>query len=379
MIFDDFERTDASPKLNIETDFEFLNRSARAEMQRARNFLENLASEYPDPSDLINRLRSNNNNFRSAEFELLIFSMLRKQGFILTPHPKLPNGSSSHPDFLVSTPTGNDFYLEAVLANERSTDRTDDPLIATTLDMFTNTSHENFEVIVKTSGYPSTQPSQRRFRKEILAWLDSLDPDKVQEAINTSGYNAMPKLLLRHEDLKISVQAYPLQQNRRGKSSRLLAGQFSQGGPVDSWSPIKDALAFKGNKYGALDKPLIVAVNFSGHHLDRIDEMQALFGQEQVAFSSINSVADPQIGRAPNGAWIGKSGPQYRRISGAWLFENLCVYNVFSRKPTLYLHPWATLPVPVDMLRFSHGIVADNCISWREGISLEQAFDLPQT
>ncbi|SER29061.1 MULTISPECIES: hypothetical protein [Pseudomonas] len=340
MIFDAVTRTDASPKLSIETDFEFLNRSARSEMARAREFLENLVSNYPDPDDLISRFRSNNNsNFRSAEFELLLYSALHRQGFLLTPHPELPNGSSSRPDFLVTTPVGDSFYLEAVLASENSADQTNQPLIATTLDVFTTASHANFGVIVKTSGYPSTQPRRRRILRKTLAWLNSLDPDEVQAEIDASGHDAMPTLVLNHESLEISVQALPLRADRRGKASRLLAAQFGQAGWVNSWSPIKDAITFKGNKYGSLDKPLVVAVNFSGHHLDRLDEMQALFGQEQIILSTENLDAEPRLDRAPNGAWVGKSGPQFRRVSGAWLFDNLCVYNVPSRHATLYLNP----------------------------------------
>lgn len=378
MIFDVVTRTDASPKLSIETDFQFLNRSARAEMTRAREFLEDLVTSYPDPDDLINRFRSNNNsNFRSAEFELLLYSALQRQGFLLAPHPELPNGSSSRPDFLVTTPTGDSFYLEAVLASENSSDQTNQPLVATTLDVFTTASHANFGVIVKTSGYPSTQPSRRRILQKTLAWLDSLDPDEVQAAIDASGHDVMPTLVMTHESLEISVQALPLRADRRGKASRLLAVQFGQAGWLDSWSPIKDAITFKGNRYGRLDKPLVVAVNFSGHHLVRLDEMQALFGQEQIVLSTEDLDAEPRLDRAPNGAWVGKSGPQFRRVSGAWLFDNLCVYNVPSRRATLYLNPWATLPVPSDMLQFSHAIGVDGHMTWHDGVAPGQAFDLP--
>src|SRR5690606_519504 len=124
------------------------------------------------------------------------------------------------------------------------------------------------------------------------SWLNSLDPDEVQAEIDTSGHDAMPTLVMNHESLEISVQALPLRADRRGKASRLLAAQFGRAGWVDSWSPIKDAITFKGNKYGSLDKPLVVAVNFSGHHLDRLDEMQALFGQEQIVLSTENLDAE---------------------------------------------------------------------------------------
>ncbi len=347
-------------------------------MARAREFLEDLVAGYPDPDDLIRRFRSNNNsNFRSAEFELLLYSALQRQGFLLEPHPELPNGSKSRPDFLVTTPTGQSFYLEAVLATENSTDQTNQPLIATTLDVFTTSSHANFCVFVKTSGYPSTQPSRRRILSKTLAWLNSLDPDEVEGEIDASGPDAMPTLVLKHESLEISVQAFPLRADLRGKSRRLLAAQFGQAGWVDSWSPIKDAITFKGSKYGSLDKPLVVAVNFLGHRLDRLDEMQALFGQELIAFSTDNPAEEPQLKRARNGAWVGKAGPQFRRVSGAWLFDNVCVYNLPSRQATLYLNPWAASPIPDEMLRFSHAIGADGHVTWQDGVVFGKVFALP--
>lgn len=347
-------------------------------MERTREFLEALAISYPDPDDLISRFRSNNNsNFRSAEFELLLYVTLKKRGFLLELHPELPNGSGSRPDFLVTTPTGEGFYLEAVLASENSADQTNQPLLATTLDVFTTASHKNFGVIVKTSGYPTTQPSRRRILRKTLAWLDSLDPDEVQAAIDASGRDVMPTLVMTHESLEISVQALPLRADRRGKVSRLLAVQFGQPGWLDSWSPIKDAITFKGNKYGLMDKPLVVAVNFSGRHLDRLDEMQALFGQEQIVLSTEDLDAEPRLDRAPNGAWFGKSGPQFRRVSGAWLFDNLCAYNIPSRQATLYLNPWATLPIPSAMLQFSHAIGIDGHMSWHDGVAIGKVFNLP--
>ena len=152
--------------------------------------------------------------------------------------------------------------------------------------------------------------------------------------------------------------------------------QFGQAGWVDSWSAIRDAIRFKASKYGLLDKPLVIAVNFAGRHLDRMDEMQALFGQDQVTFAVDNPEIEPRHTRAPNGAWLGAGGPEFTRVSGAWLFDNLCVYNIPSRNPTLYLHPWARQSVPNDLLRFSHAIGVNGSVSFMDGLTLGPVFDL---
>ena len=47
---------------------------------------------------------------------------------------------------------------------------------------------------------------------------------------------------------------------------------------MNTWESIRDAAIRKGQKYGKLEIPLIVAVNVGEFHVDMIDIMQALFG-----------------------------------------------------------------------------------------------------
>lgn len=111
-VFDSAKRTDESPKRNTESDFIFYNRSARLEIARIRDVIEGCAKNYPQEEikELISRFRSGNDvHFRSASFELFLHEVLIRQGFTLTPHPELSNGSPYRPDFLVSDTDGNFF------------------------------------------------------------------------------------------------------------------------------------------------------------------------------------------------------------------------------------------------------------------------------
>jgi len=123
MIFNDRQRTDTSPMRNAETNFGFLDRSARPEMATVRSFLERCLSGYPseETPELVSRIRSGDDGqFDSASFEIILYAGLTKLGYTLTPHPPLSNGCTSRPDFLVRTPEGQLFYLEAVLATEKT-------------------------------------------------------------------------------------------------------------------------------------------------------------------------------------------------------------------------------------------------------------------
>jgi len=76
-------------------------------------------------------------------------------------------------------------------------------------------------------------------------------------------------------------------------------------------------------------------------HVDRIDEMQALFGQEQYIFSSNRLESEPRMERAKNGVWVGPTGVQYRRISAVLIAPDVLPWTVAVRNVRLYHNPWA--------------------------------------
>lgn len=382
MLFTHRQRTDASAKTNRESEFAFMDRSARPEIERVRQFLEELVQGYPseEQAELAARIRSGDDtHFKSSAFELLLYAFLVRLGYSLRPHPELQNGCDARPDFHVTAPTGEEFYLEAVLASPNNgTNPAAEARIGTTLDALAKASHLNFMVAVEMEGVPLTQPSGARLRDASLTWLNTLDPDAVQAVIDRHDLFAAPTLSWSHENWEVLLRAIPLKRERRGKATTLIGVLDGGGGIIDEWTPIRNALKFKGSKYGPLDKPFLVAVNFASFHLDRIDEMQALYGQELFHFSAQDPTGEPRFDRAPNGAWHGKNGPQATRVSGAWLFNDLNPYTVASRRNTVYLNPWAAHRLPNVLKQLPHAIGQDGEMSWYDGISLRQCFNFSE-
>lgn len=378
-VFDCISRMDGSPKRNTESDFAFYNRSSRTEIEIIRTFIEECVKNYPhnEQKELISRLRSGDDvHFRSACFELLLHEILRRQGFTLTPHPELPSGSPYRPDFLVSDTDGQSFYLEARLATENNQlDRGGEARKGAVLDTLANYPHDNFMIALDDEGSPKSPPSGKKLKNKLHAWLDSLDPDEIREKIDSAGLDSIEPMVWSHDDWLLQIRPIPISPERRGQSSTLIGISGTGGGWVDAWSPIRDAIKFKGGKYGDLEIPLVVAVNLDCFHLDRIDEMQALFGQEQFVFK-LGSDAEPEMRRAPNGAWYGKSGPQYTRVSAAWIFNDLHTSSVAVRNSTLYFNPWAVLPAPESLKRFPFAEPEDDKMEWNEGLSIRDVFEL---
>ena len=380
MLFEPKERISQEPKSYVETDWDYLDQSGRAEAQRVRDFLSHWVSEYPesDRSELITRITSvDNRNFQSATFELILFALLRSLGCTITVHPDLPNGSSKHPDFLVVTPEGESVYVEAVLASEYSEadvsarKRTD-----VVLNAIEKIVSPNFFIGVHAKGHPKQPPSGKHLRKKLEPWLASLDPDAVAHEVLVRGHDAIPRNRWQQEGWSIDFEAIPKKPERRGQGQRVIG--FLSGGArwANDWKPIRDAVRMKGNRYGSLSHALLVVINVDGLSVDRIDETRALFGQEVDVFSVGDLSASPQMRREPNGAWFGRNNPQYTRVSGVWIFEKLNPWNIITRKNTVYFNPWATKPLPTLFTTVHHAKVDEEQLQWSDGRSVAEILGL---
>ncbi len=340
MIFDVYERDDGSVRRHSETNFEFLNRCSWKAVSQVRDLIELYLSHFPisEQNEIVSRIRSGTKNaFSSAIFELFLHEALLRQNFEITHHPFLGH-TNYRPDFLVKCPSGI-FYVEAVLASERNgSDPSGQLRIESTLDELRKFPHPNFYVFADYRGVPTTQPSAKRLGVAIGKWLDRLDPD--------ANNIFREQMTWSHEDWELTLEAIPVKPERRGKTTHLVAGHSGEGGWSDAWTGIRDAIKYKASKYGELDGPLVVAVNYQSTALDEIDEIQALFGEEQFLFSLDKPDAEPRLTRAPNGAWHDKGGPSATRASGAWIFRGLHQYNAANCKQVIYANPWAKHDFP---------------------------------
>jgi hypothetical protein len=107
---------------HVVSHFDYLNSSGRVEAVRVRTVVEEMFSRYPPAGQdgLRHRLRSiDDNTHLSAFFELALHDLTLRAGCtVLEIEPDLKETSRS-PDFLIETPQGQRFYLEATLATGR--------------------------------------------------------------------------------------------------------------------------------------------------------------------------------------------------------------------------------------------------------------------
>lgn len=375
LLFSQGDRSDFSFKRESESNFTFVDRCALPFVANTRRLLEQYISNFPagERDELIARMRSGDDtHYKSATFEVLLHEILRRLGCELRCHPILPNGSLARPDFLVHTPSGEEFYLEAVLASEKGLHKETNGIKEAVLWQFYEHTHPSFMVSVRTSGLPTTQPSAKKLLNQVVNWLNSLDPDLVDHDIKTYGWDVVPKLEWRHEDWSLVFSPIPIIPERRGSGGPIMGMITGEGGWVNTWTPIKEAIEHKSRKYGLLDKALLIAINLDTIGLKRMDEMQALYGEERLLISIGDEDGQPTLARAPNGAWRGPSGPRGKRASGAWLFNNLSMYTLGDAKQTVYFHPWPNIELPSILRTFPSAEVSHEQVNWADGRSVAE-------
>ncbi|MDC5611720.1 hypothetical protein OIN81_17870 [Acinetobacter baumannii] len=379
MLFRNFIRTDHNVIQANESEFTFLERCAWPKVENIRLLLQECFKNYPDTEkdDIIARLKSGDSrHFASSTFELFLHEYLFRQGCVLLPHPELPNGSLKRPDFLVSLPDGQQFYLEAVCATEDigKNDSTE-ALKDWALEYVNSRPHQNFVLSIDSFGESITQPSGKKLYGVIKSWLDSLDPEIVLAECNINGYSSLPEINWSHEGWEITIQAIPLEAEYRGTHDQLIGIRGHGATWIDSWTPIRKAIQKKTDRYGQLDLPLVVAVNVRSFRLQLTDEMQALFGGEKLTFN-LGDLNSPNFCKHTDGAWLGPTGPRGRKCSGAWLFENISPYNLANVKHSLYVNPWAYKPLPNSAFIMPNRHVYESGVKLIVGSSFKEIFNL---
>ncbi len=379
MLFDPKPRFSQEAKGHLEGDWEFLDRSGWPSAGHVRDFLETWVEHYPaaNRSELIARIRSGDPTlFDSGVFELMIYALLRSLGCEVTVHPDVPEGGGKHPDFLARPPTREPVYVEAVLASEYSrADAAEENHKNAVLVAIEKLASPDFFLSVKVEKHTSRLPRGARLRHDLAAWLARLDADQVQ----AGGFDQIPHYSWEHEGWVVAFRAIPKKPECRGQSGRVIGALPGDARFVNTREPIRDAVRSKGNRYGELPHPLLVAINVDALSVDEIDEMEALFGKEEFLYDPGKPTIEPMLRRRLDGAWINFDGPQYTRVSGAWIFHGINLWNVGHRRNTLYVNPWATKSLPALFTTVTHAAPENNEMKVREGRALDEILELPSS
>ncbi|HWT92450.1 MAG TPA: hypothetical protein VN238_05605 [Solirubrobacteraceae bacterium] len=330
VLFADRERDDPLPAGPTESTWDFLSRTSDAAFTRVRDTMNDWFTRYPsaEQPDLRGRMASGDQQeFHAAWFELYLYELHRRLGFAVDVHPDLPD-AGTHPDFAVAR-SNEQFYLEANVFGDRngagraarrnaivaSIERIQSP------DFW-------FWFDIEAEGPDS--PPMKHVRRRVEQWVRTLDwADERQ--------NMHPDLApCRVEEVagwRFSFKAIARPPERRGQTRPTICGGPSDGGVFDHPVTLQARLEGKAGKYGAPDRPVVIAIRLDRLAVDGEDVHRALVG-------------DGCTGRP--GLFFDCDGtPRRAYVAGVltWSLE-LRPWSITREAPTFWRNGAATHPTP---------------------------------
>jgi len=295
-------------------------------------------------------------------------------------YPETKSSKSTRPDFLAQDNDNNLFYVEAVQSIENSQKVCSANVrLNVVYDTINRLRSYDFFLGLDYEGLPNSNLPGRQLRNDLEKWLKSLDFDSVQKKLEIEGYDSLPKISFNFDGWEVDFTAIPRNPENRDIPIDGPIGLFCpEARWLSTWETIRDSLLTKGSYYGELESPLIIAVDANVFHLDKIDIMQALFGQEQFTFDRSNIEREPRMRRAPNGVWHGPQGIRNKEISAVLIGFDIKPWTFGVRDLWLYLNPWATCHIQGDICKLNKAAPNNGKMEWIEGIHPKTILKLPE-
>ena len=214
----------------------------------------------------------------------------------------------------------------------------------------------HFYIYMKVDGKLSRALSRNQVVPPFAKLLATHNPDDVQRLIDKEGLFAAPSETIKCGTWSLQGQLIPITPEKRGynKSRRLVIGP-ARTAMVDSSTPVQRAVQRKARKYGRFDVPLVVVANGCDSFFDKTNEVEALFGKEQITYFEERPDLPLKLVRKPDGVWIqGGPKPRYTRLNAVWMFQNVAPWNL-SANNCLYVNPFVCdMELPEVLYRFPY-------------------------
>lgn len=339
---DDKERLGLSDKRSVEeSNYTYLNSSLLDRNEEIRKKFNRLFDLYQhddgERNKILTQIRSKDDvGYYSASFELIVNAILKKLGFHVQVHPDLDNESGKHPDFLVTAPNGEKFYLELVTSIENN-------------DTHINRLKEKLKKLqVPDSGYILNNDIIGRIQssktideiiKRVKTWLTKED----------KSYITTP-FLYEEQNFTLTISAIY-------SSSIVTSSQIITDLALDD--KMLKSLESKASRYGQLDYPYVIAISLrpSDFSLDfsKIINKNSINLIERALFGK-PCFTNPE--RYEKGFWyyLEKENQSLKfrneNVVAVWYFDELTVERLDQEVDnTLYLSSHNSVDYPISLIQ----------------------------
>ena len=361
--------------------YEYLDASGRREAEKVRATLDEWLTRYPTESraSLMARLRDVDEvGHNSAFFELFLHELLLRRGYtILAIEPPVPE-VDTRPDYLVETPHGIQFYLEAaVVSGQALTDRGALKREADLLRALEEVRHPRFQISIQDLSAPDAAFRKASVQAEVRAWLNSLDTEHPPSQAEQDSDSSPWRMKLNVSGATPLLRAWA----RRRDAAPREPGQdlMYYGPPVRAVVPaaaIRRRAIEKAKRYGrALDKPFYIALNSTQVIQQDVHFEDAFFGTVQYTFS-LEDDSEPRPSRLGDGVLLNGSGPRAFQVSGFLCFANVTPWQLGRSQARIIENPSAARPLTLTELGLPITRVEAQELVRLEGRSVASLLDL---
>ena len=218
-LFSAQQRTDGAPKRHDEGTYEFLDRVNRSWYETVRETLQQWLDEVPVgfASHLANNFQSRRDRQTIGAFwELYLYVLFSRCGFGVSPSP--PIGSTGRVADLEVVLGNQPTIVEGTATFDDETDSAAARRLGSAYEALDQTDSPNFFLWIAITQGEGPMPSMRPIRRQLEAWLTSLDPDAVAADVEVHGMRShLPRLDLTAGSWDLRFEAIPKAAEYRGK------------------------------------------------------------------------------------------------------------------------------------------------------------------
>jgi hypothetical protein len=329
------DRTDERPRAHQEPAYPFLDRAAGARWERVRDELDAWFARLPQAAraDVRNRFAQDAElDHAGAFWELWVHEAHRRRGFDVEVNIGVEAGERRQ-DFVLARGDERCWLEATVVGGDSPLSFTERRLDEQLRDIVETVRAPRFSLALEVVRYGACSPGRRRVVPPLERWLGSLDVRELR-ARRAAGA-AAPVRRLTFDDWAVDVEAIALDDPPWACGRVLLVprGAVAGRGAVNDVRPLRRKIKKKAARYGALDRPYLLAVLALGDRVSERDVHEALLGSDA----------------SDHAVWHGPGGPCNTRLSGVLVARGMRSTDpatAVASAPSLWRNPWALRPLP---------------------------------